>query len=148
MAAVPGKSMISKLQKAQLEQPATITLQLFHSKGTAFSGDDCLTCCVEIDQDRSFRHSFELPQSEPFLRLDIGEYFARINNFMASMRSTVTTENDTKEYDLRNYVLSSHQFHWSGESLLCGYDAHCIIANPLAGKDVQVTICGTIHSGL
>jgi hypothetical protein len=140
--------MISKLQSARLAPPATITLQVFQSPSTAFSGDDCRTGVASIEQDGSFRHVFELSASQAYLRMDIAEYFTKISGFKAMITVAGGQQPAAKEYDLSECRLSEHQLVWSDDTLLCGYDGYCILDNPLAGEDVVVTIRGTIETGI
>jgi hypothetical protein len=140
--------MISKLQSARLAPPATITLQVFQSPSTAFSGGDCQTGVVSIEQDGSFRHVFELPRSQAYLRMDIAEYFTKISRFKATIAVASGERPAAKEYDLSECRLSEHQLVWSDDNLLCGYDGYCILDNPLTGEDVVVTIRGTMETGI
>jgi hypothetical protein len=130
--------MISKLQGACLRAPDAITLQLFYAPGMAFTGDTCLTASAPVQPNGKFDHTFQLPNSAPYLRLDIAEYFLRASDFHATIN----------DQDILSRIVVQNQMKWLGDVLVCGFDAHCIIDNPFAGKDITVTISGTMQSGI
>lgn len=125
-----------------------ISLQLFQSNGLAFDPQHSQIAHIAAGQGEALQHSFVVPDSLPYMRLDVGEYFSKhraVAVTVAQLKEMNSQDEPAHAIDLSSDVIISNQLFWNGEYLACGFDAYCVFKNPFAGVNVVVTFKSTIE---
>lgn len=123
------------------EKSACLSLQVFHSDTCEFSNAHNILAKVPIDVHGHLRHEFRIPQSGRWLRLDVGEYFSR-----HSGTSIVVSDGTVRQViDHRRDIKFRHQFEYTDDMLICGFDAYAVFRNPFPGQEIVVAFESTVN---
>jgi len=116
-------------------------LQLFQSNVLTFTADDNILAKIDIPENNEINCQFELRDSLPFLRLDIGEYFSQHKNVkitISAVSQLSRNGHNAHVIDFSKDIIESNEFHWYKGELSCGFDSFCVFENPFPKKDIKL----------
>ena len=127
------------------------SLQLFQSTSLDFKPDNSTLLNISPSQSNEIDGVFEIVDSMPFFRLDIGEYFSQHTNVEIEISLTCKiSKNGYKSHfvDLAKDILQFNEFYCYANELCCGFDSFCVFENPFPDKDIKLHFKSVLKMGI